>query len=87
MILSVVIWVFISIIISDIIWVFYIKYTAGSEKHKAGISAAAIYIFGGFVVIAFTSNPLYLIPASIGAYIGTVLAIIIHDKIERKKQK
>lgn len=79
--------VFAAVFIADIIWVFYIKYVAESEAVRASITAVILYILSAIVVIAYTSNIWYLVPASIGGFFGTYAAIKLHDYLEHRKRK
>lgn len=83
MIILQVIGVFFLTAIADIIWVLYIKHISLENANKAGIMGVLIYFFAGLNIIGYTTNPWLLIPASVGAYLGTVLAI----KFKKKKKE
>jgi hypothetical protein len=67
--------VFVASGMGDILWTFYILRTSEKRAHPAGLFSALIILTGGLVVITYTGNPWYLIPAALGAYVGTVLAV------------
>lgn len=79
--------VFAAVFFADIIWVFYIKYVAKSEAIRASITAVILYILSAIVIIAYTSNIWYLVPASIGGFFGTYTAIKLHDYLEQRKKE
>ncbi len=79
--------VFAAVFFVDIIWVFYIKYVSKSEAIKSSITAVILYILSAVVIIAYTSNNWYLIPASCGGFFGTYVAIKLHDYLEKNGKK
>lgn len=68
----------------DSIWVYYIQGVADKAPHKAAISGVLIYLSSIFVTLQVIDNNLSIIPASIGAYIGTYLTVKLKNdkKIE-----
>jgi len=78
--------VFAAVFFADIIWVFYIKYVAQSEALKASVTAVILYVLSAIVIIAYTSNIWYLVPASIGGFFGTYAAIKLHDFLQKRKE-
>lgn len=67
--------VFCVIFIADVIWVFYIKLTADLNEKYAPNIAMILYIMSAVAVISYTSNILFIIPATLGAKYGTLYAI------------
>lgn len=59
----------------DAIWVLYIKAVADEEPHKAAIAGLLIYLSSIFVTLKVISDNFTIIPACIGAYIGTYLTV------------
>jgi hypothetical protein len=82
-----VLYVFAAVTLIEIIWVFYIKQINLSMANRAGWIAVAMQLLGAVVIIAWTSNQWFLIPACVGAYVGTYCAIKLHDYLERKNKK
>lgn len=65
--------VFLAVIVVDFAWAKYIKTTAERKAVSAGLWAMFLYVLGGYVVTQYTEQPLMLIPASLGAFVGTYL--------------
>jgi len=78
--------VFAAVFFADIIWVFYIKYVALSEALKASVTAVILYVLTAVVIIAYTSNIWYLVPACFGGFFGTYVAIKLHDYLQKRKE-
>lgn len=82
-----IIYVFLAVTFTEIIWVFYIKFVNLSKANRAGWIAVIIQLLGAVAVIAWISNRWFLIPVCFGAYIGTFVAIKLHDYLEERKRK
>ena len=67
--------IFLATSCSDILWVFYIRRTGEGKAVAAAVFSAMIVILGGLVILAYVGNSWYLIPAALGAFIGTTLTI------------
>lgn len=67
---------FLSVFIADVVWTFYIRWSAQGRPIRAGI-VSAILVFNGWVgLLVFIGNPYVAIPAEmLGAFFGTVVAI------------
>ena len=80
--------VFISTLLVDIVWAYYFIKIAQKKPHQAGILSILIALTSAYVTISYVLNPYFLIPVSIGAYIGTYIAVKRHsnsdDKLELK---
>lgn len=59
----------------DFVWALYTKHIMAKDSTAAGLSSAAIIFLNGLGTIGFTSNHWLLIPAGLGAFAGTWLAI------------
>ena len=68
----------------DIIWVFYIKAVSESKAWMAASLSMVMYYLSSFVVITYTTNQWYVIPAGIAAFWGTFFAIKLHDKLDKR---
>lgn len=84
--------IMLAVIISDVVWVFYIKKVNEGKEHQASILSLVIYINSAFVVIAYVTDYLLLIPALIASYFGTYIAVRISKgdfnmQIENFKRK
>jgi hypothetical protein len=57
---------------------FYTKFTihaASRQAVKSGLSAMIIILLSGFVTVGYVQDPILLIPASLGAFVGTVIGV------------
>ena len=72
--------VFLLVMLVDIVWVYYIKHITNNNPHSAAFFAFLIYFIGGASIISYTSNTWLLIPAALGSYLGTYLAVKIKLK-------
>ncbi len=77
--------IFLATSLSDILWVFYIRRTSEGKAFSAGLFSALIVVIGAFVIVSYVDNKFYLIPAALGAFIGTI--ITIKFDIGKKKYK
>jgi branched-subunit amino acid ABC-type transport system permease component len=77
--------IFLATAVSDILWVFYIRRTSEGKAVSAASFSASIVLLGGLVVLAYVGNMWYLIPAALGAFVGTI--ITIKFDIREKKYK
>ncbi len=77
--------VFLATTVSDIIWVFYIRRTSSGKALSAAFSSSILILVGGLVIVAYVGNQWYLIPAAMGAFLGTILTIKFdsRDKINK----
>lgn len=60
-----------SVVVLDFVWARYNLACAKQQPIIGGFYAAAILALGGFVVLQYTENPWLLIPATLGAFVGT----------------
>jgi uncharacterized membrane protein YfcA len=75
--------VFALVTVVDFMWALYIKHTAISNPLTASVYSSIITLIGGVVTLAYISDPKMLIPAVLGAFVGTYLSI----KFGHKKEK
>lgn len=67
--------VFLGMVILDICYAVYTRRASQGCSLQAASMAAAIILLSGYVTISYTSDPLALIPAVMGAFAGTALAV------------
>lgn len=67
--------IFLATMLSDIIWVFYIRRISDGKAVSAAIFSSLIVLLGGFVILGYVGNKWYLVPAAIGAFVGTIITI------------
>jgi hypothetical protein len=67
--------VFFATLACDFAWTKYNLHSAAKNAHRAAAWSSAIIAFGTINVISYTTNHWLVIPALLGAYVGTYLAI------------
>ncbi len=67
--------VFGGMVILDFIWVGYVKALQVSTALRAGAWAGFMIVTSGFVQISYVSDHWLLIPAGLGAFVGTWSAV------------
>ena len=67
--------VFIATGVGDMFWTFYIRRTGEGKALQASLFSAAIMIAGGIVIITYVEDKWYLIPAALGALVGTYFTV------------
>lgn len=72
---------FFSVMLADIVWVLYIRWSTQGRMVRAGVTSALL-VFNGWVgLLALLGNPYYAIPAEMaGAFCGTCIAIRLDRK-------
>jgi uncharacterized membrane protein YfcA len=66
---------FLAMFIVDILYSYYIKAIQDEEALKAGLWAGTVYAIASVSVINFTINHWLIIPAALGAALGTYVGI------------
>lgn len=77
--------VFAAIAFVDALWTIYIKAIQHNAPFRAAMASGAIYALGAYAILAFTESPVYLIPACLGAIVGTGLVVWYHQFKEKEK--
>ncbi len=68
-------YVFCAMVVLDMLWTLYVMATATHAALLSATWAAIIIVVSGFVTRAYVKDKKFLIPASIGAFVGTWIAI------------
>lgn len=66
--------VFVVYLAIDFVWARYTKHVMAKNAMTAGFLSAAIIFLNGLGTISFTSDHWMLIPAALGAFVGTWVA-------------
>lgn len=69
---------FVAVALTDFCWTRYIQATAEAKANQSALFSLFIILIGGFVAISYTTNHWLLIPAGLGAYVGTYLTVKYH---------
>ena len=75
--------VFLAVVLSDVLWVLYIRRVNQGKALGSAIFGTIIWLFGAFVVINYLQDKRQIIFAILGSFIGTYLAVI-YDSRKRK---
>lgn len=67
--------VFVVYVIFDILYALYVICVSRRLPLAAATTGALLYSLGAVGVMNYTHNALYLIPLSLGAFIGTYIAV------------
>lgn len=70
------VWVFLAMVLLDVVFALYIKATADDRILAASSWAAAIQICNVFVVTRFVQDKRLVVPCALGAFVGTGLALV-----------
>lgn len=67
--------VFISVAALDFVWALYASHVTRNNAVMAGFYASLIMILGGLAAVGYVNDPWMLIPACLGAFVGTYGAL------------
>ncbi len=77
--------VFAAITVNDYFWAAYISNVAEKNKHTASAYSSTTILMGAVAYISYSQNWLYVIPAVLGAYVGT-LSFLTYHEIKNKRR-
>lgn len=69
------VWVFTATVIADYFWAKWSAHCAEGNPLRASWYSILILLCGGYTIVEYTANHWLLIPACIGAGVGTYLAV------------
>jgi hypothetical protein len=67
---------FTAMFVLDFVWARYTMYIQSEKKAAASMAATLIVMLNGTVVLAYVTDPWMLIPACLGAFLGTYLSFV-----------
>jgi uncharacterized membrane protein YfcA len=73
--------VFFGLVVIDVLYAIYTKQVQKDNAILASLSAAVLYIISGLVVVGFVKDIWLLVPAGLGAFVGTYIGVKINDKL------
>ena len=73
--------VFFGLVVIDVLYAIYTKQVQKDNSILASLSAAVLYIISGLVVVGFVKDIWLLVPAGLGAFVGTYIGVKINDKL------
>lgn len=67
--------VFLAVAVADWLWSQWIASVGDKHAVMAGAYSAAIVLVGAYVTCSYMKDRVYLIPAVLGAFVGTYLSV------------
>lgn len=71
---------FVGMFLLDFVWVYYNKATVGNDIPVASLTAGMIFLLNSVVIIGYVDDRWAILPAAIGAVLGTMIAMKFHSK-------
>lgn len=63
-----------AVALADIVWVGYIRCIAAGQHLAAAFTAVLIILLSAFVTIRYVEDRKMLVPAALGAFVGTLIS-------------
>ena len=67
--------VFLLLFISDVLWTLYIRWSSRGLAVRAALTSVFIWAASAWTFLEFIDDRFVIIPASVGAFLGTYLTI------------
>jgi len=67
--------VFFILLFADLLWTEWTNAVIAKQPIRAGFMSTGTVMVSAFTAISYMANPLYIIPAICGAFIGTYVAV------------
>jgi hypothetical protein len=67
--------VFAAVAVADVLWTLYILATSERRAALAAWCSTGIVLAAAFTTLAYVEDPRYLLPAGLGAWIGTYVTV------------
>ena len=71
--------VFVVYVVFDILYALYVIFVGQKRAIAASFTGSLLYSLGAVGVMSYTHNILYIIPLSLGAFVGTYIAVKYMD--------
>ena len=71
--------VFILLVVIDFAWSYYISSIKDGKPYQAAAWSSLMMAMQGLAAIGYTTEPLLLIPAILGAWVGTFLGVKLQN--------
>jgi membrane protease YdiL (CAAX protease family) len=68
--------VFAAVALADGLWTLYVAAIAAQRPLAASLYSSGIILMGAFVTLAYVRDRRYLLPAAMGAFVGTYLSVL-----------
>ena len=76
--------VFLAYFLVDALFVVYMKQVETNHPLRAGATAATMYVFYAFGVVAFTRDTIFILAIASGSFLGTALVVWWHNREKPK---
>lgn len=63
--------VFLLMVALDFMWAMYTQHVVSGTPISAAFASVGIVIFSAILTLFYVTNPLLILPAALGAYVGT----------------
>jgi uncharacterized membrane protein YfcA len=73
--------VFLALVVIDILYAVYTKQVVKNKPAYASLLATGIYVINAIITINFVIDPWLLIPAGLGAFVGTYIGVKINISV------
>ncbi len=67
--------VFLTTFFTDVMWTMCIRKTAQGRALGAAVCSMILVLLSAVTITSFVGNPIYIIPAAIGAFAGTYITV------------
>lgn len=79
--------VLLAMTLADICWAQYFIKIQEKKSIPAGLWAILIYMFGALTITSYLQDTSMIIPAAIGAFLGTYLTVEYKKKKNKKEER
>ncbi len=67
--------VMLATMVTDLFWTLYVTNASAGNKWAASLYSTCIILFGSYSVSEYVDNRIMVIPAAIGAFLGTMIPL------------
>jgi len=75
--------VFLAMTLTDVLFALYVRRASQGRAIYAAIFSLLIMMNAGYVTVSYVGNHWMIIPAGLGAFVGTFLAVKCDKKIQK----
>lgn len=72
---------------ADFFWTMYITHATENKKWRASIYSSCIILVSSFTVVEYVHDRRLVVPAAIGAFVGTLIPLWRKEKHNAKESK
>jgi len=71
---------FLALFVTDLCWAFYISRVKDHQPFRSALWSVGLFLTGAIGTISYVNDPWLLIPATLGAFSGTYLAVVLEKR-------